>query len=210
MAKAFEAEDGAHVSLELAGSQQLALQIDNGAPCQVFASADQKQMKVAEQTKRIAPGSELEFAQNRLVIVTGPKSDVNSIQDLTHKGLKLVLADKTVPAGSYALRMLAKGGDAFEKSVLGNVASYEEDVRSVLTKVELGEADAGIVYATDARVAHDVRTVELPKEFATSSQYWIAPIEGPERDLSARFVSFVMSPKGQRILTDAGFLSPVK
>jgi molybdate transport system substrate-binding protein len=208
---AFEkANPGAHVVLSFAGSQQLALQINKGAPCAVFASADAKQMRTAEQKGRILPGSVLDFASNRLVIVATPSSKVHTVDDLAKPGIKVVIADAKVPAGSYTVQMLEKAKPGFKKAVMGNVVSFEQDVRAVLTKVQLGEADAGVVYATDAMTAKNLREIELPKELSTSSVYYIAALQDAQGDLGSKFVAFVMSPQGQKVFKDDGFLTPTK
>ncbi len=210
VAKAFETKYPAHVVYSFAGSQHLALQINQGAPCDVFASADQMQMKMAQVSGRISPQNVLTFAMNRLVVVATKKAGVHKIQDLARKGLKIVLADSKVPAGSYTSDMLDKGGAAFKKAVLANVASYEQDVRSVLAKVQLGEADAGVVYATDYAVSHDLEKIELPGKYSTTTEYQIAPLTGPNQELASDFVSFVESPDGQQIFTNEGFVTLTK
>ena len=197
---------GVTVKFSFAGSQQLALQINQGAPCDVFASADQAQMKNAKQSNRIPAKSVLKFAENRLVIAVPEKSEIQSVKDLTKRGLKVVLAGPSVPAGAYAVKMLTKGGEPFKSAVLKNVVSYEQDVRAVLTKVALGEADAGVVYATDIQAAKGVRAIELPAQFETKSAYYIAALNGPHQDAGSKFVSFVMSPEGQKLLSDDGFV----
>lgn len=208
---AFEAQDpSVKVELSFAGSQQLALQINQGAPCDVFVSADQKQIDTAEQSGRINPSNVIKLAENRLVIVTAENSTITDVHDLTKNGLKLVLAGSTVPAGAYTLKMLAKGGDSFKASVLKNVVSYEQDVRAVLTKVALGEADAGFVYATDIKAAKGVRSIELPSMLAITSTYYLAVLNGPRVEMSIKFAAFLRSPQGQKLFTDDGFVAPTK
>jgi molybdate transport system substrate-binding protein len=191
-----------------AGSQDLALQIKQQAPCDVFASADLAQMKVAESSFRINSANVIQFAQNRLAVVASNKSKVMTFQDLAKPGVKVVLADSKVPAGSYALKLLGKVSPKFQAAVLKNVASYETDVRSVLTKIELGEADCGIVYETDEKVAKGVHEIAAPPGVQVGSQYYIAALQGPNSDLAKQFVSFVMSDEGQKILADHGFKVP--
>ena len=191
-----------------AGSQDLALQIKQQAPCDVFASADMAQMKVAETSFRINSANVIHFAQNRLVVVASDKSKVNSLNDLAKPGVKVVLADAKVPAGSYALKLLGKVSPKFQTDVLKNVASDETNVRSVLTKVELGEADCGIVYETDEKVAHGVHELPIPAGAQVGSQYYIAALQGDNNDLAKQFVNFVVSDAGQKILLDRGFKLP--
>ncbi|HEY3779733.1 MAG TPA: molybdate ABC transporter substrate-binding protein [Fimbriimonadaceae bacterium] len=188
-----------------AGSQDLALQIKQQAPCDVFASADLRQMKVAESSFRINAANVIQFAQNQLAVAASAHSKVKTFQDLAKPGVKVVLADSKVPAGAYGLLLLAKVSPQFQTAVLKNVASYETDVRSVLTKVELGEADCGIVYETDERVAKGIREIAVPAGAEVGSQYYIAALQGPNIALAKQFVSFVMSEKGQKTLEDRGF-----
>ena len=162
--KAFEA---AHpwvtITFNFAGSQALATQINAAAPADVFASANNTQMGVVTKAGRIEASASKPFVNNRLVVIY-PKANpagIQALQDLAKPGVKLVLADKSVPVGQYAVSFLdnavkdASFGATYKADVLKNVVSYELDVKSVLTKVELGEADAGIVYTTDAATRHE-------------------------------------------------------
>jgi molybdate transport system substrate-binding protein len=133
------------------------------------------------------------------------------LRDLANPGLKLVLADKSVPAGNYTLQALDKlsadpayGGD-FKERVLANVVSYESNVRQVLSKVELGEADAGMVYATDARAAK-VDTIEIEDKYNVLARYYIAPLKDASHpDAAKRFIEYTLSEEGQRTLESYGF-----
>ena len=147
---------------------------------------------------RLAAGWQV-FARNRLVIVVAPGNPehVRRIADLSRHGLVVVLADPSVPAGKYAAEALADAG------VHVRPASLEDNVRSVLTKVRLGEADAGIVYRTDALSAGSaVATVDLPT--GPVAAYPIAAVDGHGR----QFVDFVLSAQGRQILAQFGFLPP--
>jgi molybdate transport system substrate-binding protein len=193
---AFTRATGRRVTFSFAGSQDLAAQLRNGAPADVLATADQATMRSV--AGRLA-GPARTFARNRLVIVVarGDPKHVRSLADLARRDLAVVLADPSVPAGAYAARALA----AAHVSV--HPRSLELDVRSVLTKVELGEADAGIVYVTDAAAAHGrVGTVPVPD--SPVATYPIAPVTRAGRP----FVAFVLSPVGQRILHRFGFARP--
>ncbi len=158
IAQRFEAEHrGVKVVLNLAASQQLSQQLGQGAPADIFASASTKEMDNAIQARRVAGGSQQTFAHNKLVVIY-PRDNpagLGELQDLANPGLKLVLAAKEVPVGKYGLDFLDKAsqdaafGAAFKDDVLKNVVSYEENVKAVLTKIVLGEGDAGIVYLTD-------------------------------------------------------------
>lgn len=216
--KLFETQNsGVSVTLVYAGSQQLVQQIGQGADADVFASASLKYMQAAVQAKRVSEGASKTFVKNRLVVIY-PKANPGGIidlKDLTKPGLKVVLADKSVPAGQYALDFLDKanqnpGFDPFFKAnVLKNVVSYEDNVKSVYTKVALGEADAGIVYVTDTTIgaADKVSRLDIPDMFSTIATYPIAPIlDSKNADLADAFIAFVLSQEGQAILSRHGFI----
>lgn len=196
---AFEkAHPGTQITLSFAGSQSLVAQIQQGAPADVFASADERSMDAARRETTAAPRV---FARNTLAIAVAPGNPkhIASLADLARPGVAVVLAAPAVPAGHYARTALQKAG------VTVAPKSLEENVRSVLTKVELGEADAGIVYASDITAAgHQVSRVTIPPAVNQTARYPIAPLS---RDATGRaFLAFVLSPAGQRILTRAGFL----
>lgn len=203
------------VVFNFAGSQQLAQQLNSGAPGDVFAAANQRQLDVAIAGGRVGAGTDKPFANNQLVIVTpvDNPAGLHHLRDLARPGVKLVLADAAVPAGQYALTLLdnaraAPGfGPAFADAVLANVVSYEESVRAVLAKVLLGEADAGIVYRSDVTgaVHQDVALVTLPAALNVTAQYVIAPIADSAYPAAAQaFVDFVRSDAGQTILEAYG------
>jgi molybdate transport system substrate-binding protein len=219
--KAFEAKHpGVTVTFNFAGSQQLGQQINAAAPADVFASANQTQMDAVVKSGRIDQGASKPFVNNRLVVIY-PKANpagIQTLQDLAKPGVKLVLADKSVPVGQYALNFLdnavkdATFGASYKDDVLKNVVSYELDVKSVLTKVTLGEADAGIVYTTDAATDTAGKTSQLaiPDSLNVIAVYPIAVIkDSPNLSLAQALVDFVLSPDGQAILTKYGFI-PIK
>jgi molybdate transport system substrate-binding protein len=185
MGKNFEGKHpGAKVVFNFAGSQQLAQQISHGADAEVFASANQKQMDVVVTSGQVAKDSSRVFIKNKLVVFF-PKDNpkhVTKLQDLATPGLKLVLADKSVPAGQYALDFLDKAsattdfGANYKVNVLKNVVSYETDVKVDLSKVGLGEADAGIVYTSDATGYSGVQVnhIDIPLAIQTIATYPIA------------------------------------
>lgn len=215
--KHFEATNpGATVSFNFAGSQQLAQQIAQGAPADVFASANQQQMQVVIRSGQVASGTERTFARNRLVVIV-PKDNpagLKELKDLARPNLKLVLATKQVPVGGYALDFLAKASKlpeytaAYSATVLANVVSYEENVKSVLSKVALGEADAGIVYTSDIALdTSKVGRIDIPDNLNTIATYPIAAIRGSRQaGLAQRFVDYVLSAPGQQILVKYGFI----
>ena len=219
--KLFEADHpGVTAVFNFAGSQQLAQQINEGAPADVFASANKKQMDVVIEAGGIVSGTEQTFAKNRLVVIF-PKDNpagLADLQDLAKPDLKLVLAAKEVPVGQYSLDFLDKAvadqtfAPTFKDDVLKNVVSYEDNVKAVLTKVALGEADAGIVYLSDisGADADKIDRIEIPDELNVIASYPIAPIKESENpDLAQAFIDLVLSQEGQDILAKYNFI-PVK
>lgn len=203
------------VSLNFAGSQQLARQIALGAPADVFASASLMQMQEVIQSGRVAKDVPLTFARNHLIVVvprTNP-SDIQHLTDLTRTGITLVMADAVVPAGQYTREFLRQASAAFsadfQRQVLANVASYEQNVRAVLTKVSLGEADAGIVYKSDVFHTEAVQSLPIPDSLNATAYYPIAPLADSAVDsLAQAFVDFVHTPAAQAILQEHGFKPP--
>lgn len=211
------AHGGAHVAFNFAGSDQLAAQIAQGAAADVFAPANPKQMDVVIKAGEVTGGASATFARNRLVVVYPRENPgrLAALADLARPGLKIVLANANVPAGAYALDVLARAARlpeytaAFSPMVLANVVSYEENVKAVISKVALGEADAAIVYATDAAAVTDgsIAQLSIPNELNTLASYPIAATRRAQNATLARqFVDFVLGPVGQRILAEHGFL----
>ncbi len=209
IATTFEASHpGVDVTLNFAGSNTLRAQIDQGAQADVFASANTKEMDALVSNGLVAEGAPQTFLTNRLVVITPTENPagVSTFDDLTRPGLKLVLAAEDVPAGRYARQMLDNTGADFKTKVLANVVSNEADVKQVLAKVQLGEADAGIVYASDAVAASELPVIEIPSEWNVLAMYPIAPlVNAPQPKLASEFVAFVLSPVGQTILQKWGF-----
>jgi len=218
---AFETDHSAvEVVFNFAGSNQLAQQIAQGAPVDVFASANQAQMTAAIDTGRITAGAQQVFARNRLVLIFPASNPANlaTLNDLAVPGLKLVLAAAEVPVGQYSLDFLDKAsadltfGAGFKDSVLANVVSYEENVRAVYTKVSLGEADAGIVYTSDimGEGSNAVGRLDIPDELNTIAAYPIAALNDALHAEAAQvFVDFVLSEAGQATLARNGFVPAV-
>ncbi len=214
--KAFEeANRGAHVAFNFASSSTLATQINEGAPADVFASADSAQMKVVADKGGVEEATT--FARNSPVIIV-PKGStvVQSLGDLAKPGVKLVLAAKDVPIGNYARQVLANASGAggigadFAARAVANLKSDESNVRAVLSKVQLGEADAGIVYKTDVAAAGgEVRQIEIPAQFNVVATYPIAVVKAARSAaLAHAFTDFVRSEAGQFILQKYGFERP--
>jgi molybdate transport system substrate-binding protein len=211
---------GTTVVFNFAGSQQLAQQINEGAPADVFASANKKQMDVVIEAGGIVSGTQQTFAKNRLVVIfpNDNPAGLAELQDLAKPDLKLVLAAKEVPVGQYSLDFLGKAvadpafSTTFEDDVLANVVSYEDNVKAVLTKVALGEADAGIVYLSDISGADagKVSRIDIPDALNVIAVYPIAPVEESQNpELAQAFIDLVLSQEGQDILAKYNFI-PVK
>ncbi len=204
------------LTFNFAGSQELAQQLAAGAPGDLFAAANQQQMNVAVDAGRIAADAPEVFARNRLVVVVPADNPagIETLQDLARPATKLVLAAPAVPAGRYAVEFLGKASaaadfsPAFSATVLGNVVSYETNVRAVLTKVALGEADAGIVYASDVPADNvQVATLTIPDALNVLAAYPIAVVADSKHSVAAQaFVDYVQSTAGQATLARFGFL----
>jgi molybdate transport system substrate-binding protein len=196
------ANGGTRVTFNFAGSQALATQIQQAAPADVFAAADLANM---DKVKDLA-GTPQNFASNQLQIVVekGNPKDVATVEDLANSDLKVVLAAPDVPAGRYAAEILGKAG------VTVQPVSEEDNVKAVVTKVSLGEADAGIVYVTDVTAGGDkVEGVEIPEELNVLATYPIATVKASKaQDQAQAFMDLVLSAEGQQVLKEYGFLPP--
>lgn len=208
------AHPGVTVAFNFTGSNQLATQINEGAPADVFASANAAQMDVAIESGRVDAGAAQIFVTNRLVVVipADNPAGIASLQDLAQPETLIVLAAEEVPVGRYSLEFLDKAaadpafGTTFKDDVLGNVVSYEENVRSVLNKVALGEADAGIVYSSDMFGASGVQQLDIPDALNILAEYPIAALnDSAYGDAAAAFVDTVLGAEGQAILANFGF-----
>jgi molybdate transport system substrate-binding protein len=196
------ANGGAEVTFNFAGSQALATQIRQGAPADVFASADLPNMAKVEDLV----GTPRSFASNRLQIVVeqGNPKDIKSLDNLGSPDLKVVLAAPDVPAGKYAAEALAKADVTVEP------VSQEDNVKAVVTKVSLGEADAGIVYVTDVTAGGDkVEGVDIAQELNVTATYPIATVKASKaQDEAQAFMDLALSAEGQQVLSRYGFLPP--
>ena len=206
------------ITYNFGGSQALVTQLEEGAQADVFASANVAQMDAAIAAGLVA-GGPLPFTRNRLAIVTPADNPaaIESAADLGKEGILLILAQSEVPAGRYAREsvcLMATGnapyGPDFVERVAANVVSEEEDVRDVLAKVALGEADAGLVYVSDAAAAGDqVHVVDIPDEVNVIATYPVAVLAGGNEALGSAFVAYLLSEEGQATLESYGF-QPVK
>jgi len=191
-----------------AGSDQLALQIQQGAPADVYAAASPKYPELLYHSGLVA--KPVVFATNKLVVIV-PRSNpghVRSVYDLRRSGLRVVIGDKSVPIGSYTRQILDTLG--ITADVAKNVVSEEPDVKGIVAKVALGEADAGFVYSTDAKaVATKVRVVPLPGWAQPPVRYELAVVKASGNQKAARaFVKKVLSARGRQLLKRAGFGLP--
>ena len=191
-----------------AGSDQLALQLRQGAPADVYAAASPKYPELLFHQGFLRKPQV--FATNRLVVLV-PKANparIRSVYDLRRRGVKVVIGDTSVPIGTYTRQILDTLGIADD--VLAQVVSQETDVKGIVAKVALGEADAGFVYVTDARaVAKRVKTIGLPKWAQPPIRYEIAVVRSTKHAAAARaFVARVLSKRGRLALRRAGFGLP--
>ncbi|MGC9497000.1 molybdate ABC transporter substrate-binding protein [Streptomyces sp. WG7] len=196
---------GTEITFNFAGSDTLAASITSGAPADVFASASPRTMATVTDAGATA-GAPSTFVRNQLEIATLPGNPdrISSLDDLAESGLKVVLCDESVPCGAATRQALAAAGLELTP------ASYEQDVKAALTKVELKEADAAVVYRTDVRAAGDkVTGVDFPESAEAVNDYPIALLEeAPNAGAAKAFIDMVKSAEGQRVLTGAGFRTP--
>jgi molybdate transport system substrate-binding protein len=196
------ANGGDKVTFNFAGSQALATQIRQGAPADVFASADLANM---DEVKDLVATPQ-NFASNLLAIVVekGNPKGVKALDDLADPGLKVVLAAEEVPAGRYVKQVLDRAG------VGVTPVSREDNVKAVVTKVSLGEADAGIVYVTDVTAGGDkVEGVDIPDDQNVTATYPIAAVKASrDQEGAEAFMDLVLSAEGQQVLKKHGFLPP--
>lgn len=189
------------ITYSYAGTQTLTTQLTQGAPADLFASADVAHMTTVQSAGLLHSQSVL-FAHNRLEIAVakGNPKGIHSMADLARSGLVVVLADPSVPAGKYAAQALTKAG------VTVHPASLEQQVTGVLSKVALGEADAGVVYHSDIVTSGQVDGVVISDNQNVIADYPIAVLKGAQNQAGAvAFIDFVLSTDGQSILAAAGF-----
>lgn len=206
------ANPGVTVTFSFAGSQTLRTQIEEGAPVDVFASANTKEMEALVTDDFVAGDAAQLFLTNKLVVILPENNPVGieTLEDLAKPGIKLVLAAKEVPVGKYSRESLAlmdaSFGNGFLNKVLANVVSNEDNVKQVSAKVQLGEADAGIVYMSDAVAAPELKSIGIPAELNVIAKYPIAPLVKSENaGLARAFIDYVLSDEGQAILIKWGF-----
>jgi molybdate transport system substrate-binding protein len=205
------------------GSQMLVAQLQQGAPADVFASADKANMDKAVQAG-VIDGDPRELVHNVLTVVlpNNNPANIQTLHDLARPGVKLSLADPSVPVGQYSEQVFDKlaadpdYGSDFKQKTLANVVTREDNVRQVLTRVQLDQVDAGIVYTTDALAANSassgtvqpVKTIEIPTQYNVIAVYYIAPVKGTSHPNAARaWITYLLSQDGQAILAKYGFVA---
>jgi molybdate transport system substrate-binding protein len=218
IATEFQAQNpNVEILFNFASSADLATQLAEGAPADVFASANNSQMNNARDAGRIA-GNPRTFVKNRLVLIvpTDNPANITSLQDLDNEGVQVLLAAEGVPVRDYTNTMLDRlasdpaYGEAYRTAVLANVVSEEENVRQVAAKIALGEADAGIVYVSDVTpdISDSVMAIGIPDTLNTIASYPIAITnDSAQAELAQAFVDFVLSDTGQDSLVAWNFIS---
>jgi molybdate transport system substrate-binding protein len=199
----------ADVRLQFAGSDELAAQIRQGAPVDVFAAADTKLPDALESEGKLeAP---IEFASNRLVLaVPADGAEVTSLRDLERPGTKLVIGAEGVPVGDYTRSALEQLGTARSRAILANVRSNEPDVKGVVGKLTQGAADAGFVYVTDVRAtAGKLKAIDLPADVDATATYAAGVVTAArEPEAAEAFVDDLLSGGCHDALIAAGFSEP--
>lgn len=214
----FEAQQpGSRTRFNYGASSALRTQLEQGARGDVFASADTIQMDQARAAGLIA-GEPQVFARNVLVLIV-PRDNpgrIETLADLARPGLRLITASASVPIAAYTRQMLASMsndpayGTDFGQRVLANIRSEEDNVRAIVAKVQLGEADGGVVYTSDVTpaVAPELRTILIPDSFNVIATYPIAVVQETRQSaLAQRFIDLVLSDTGQGVLARYGFQS---
>jgi molybdate transport system substrate-binding protein len=207
-----EQNPGTKVSTSFGGSSELLTQMEQGAPADVFASADEDKMDIAVQDDLV--NEPQTFARNWPVVIV-PKvnpTGIQRLQDVAKPGTKIVLAQDGVPIAEYAKHILSNAnseyGSNFEQQVMGNIVSREANVRASANRVALGEADATFVYTSDVTedIRHQVQVIEIPENVNVMATYPIATIaESQHPELAQEWIDLVLSDEGQRVLEEYGF-----
>jgi len=210
-----KAHPGVELRLSFASSSQCRMQIEQGAPADVFLSADTENMDPLVKAKLV--DKPVIFAHNTLIIIV-PKDNpagIKSPGDLTKPGVKLITCAPKVPIGNYTRQVIDKMdasgefGPDFKERVLANIVSEEPNVKGIVGKVTLGEADAAFCYVSDVTppVKARVQTIEIPEKMNAIADYPMAVISATaDRELAQAFIEFVLSREGQRILKNRGFI----
>ncbi len=212
----YENETGIHVAFNFDGSQALRTQLENGAYADLFASANMKQMNAVRESGLVNNSSVAIFTRNKLSLIV-PKdnpANIRNLTDLARPGVKIVMGTKDVPVGDYALQIIAKlGNDSaygpdYETEVMANVISQETSVSYVVTKVALGEADAGFAYVSDVTqdMISKIDKIVIPDEYNIIAEYPMGMLmESKYPGESLVFMDLVMSDEGRAVLEKYGF-----
>lgn len=212
-----EAHPDVEILLSFANSATLAAQITAGAPADIFASANELQMAKAIKSGRVDESAVRIFAHNRLTVIAPADNPakIQAVDDLARAGVLLVLAAAGTPIRAYTDAMLVSHnsdyGEDFSERVLGNLVSEESNVRQVVARVALGEADAGVVYQSDALgdIADQLLTISIDERHNQLASYPIAPLnDGSAQELAQAFIRFLRSESAQPILASNGFCWP--
>jgi molybdate transport system substrate-binding protein len=198
---------GGDARFNFAGSDELATQIREGAEADVYAAASPRYPDELHDAGLVEQPRIFATNELALIVPAANPARIESLADVGRSGTRVVIGAPGVPVGDYARTLLAHAG---RTDVLRRVVSEEEDVKGVVGKVALGEADAGFVYDTDARAAGgDVRTVDLPESIQEPVRYPVAIVAGSDQPEDARaFVELLLSERGRRLLREAGFGTP--
>lgn len=212
-AKFNEANPGITITFNFAGSQALRTQIEEGAPADIFAPANSKEMEALITEGFVTANTFRVFLTNQLVVILPADNPaaLKKLEDLAIPGIKLVLAAEDVPVGKYSRQALdlmdTSFGAGYKDKVLANVVSNEDNVKQVVAKVQLGEADAGIVYISDATATPELKSIEIPIDMNVIAEYPIAPITSTKNAvLAEKFIQYILSAEGQTILATWGFV----
>lgn len=210
------ANPGATFAVTTDSSAALRTQIEQGAPVDVFLSADTKNPQALVDGD-LASGDPVPFAANTvaLIVPADNPAKVASPADLAKPGLRLIAAGEEVPITTYADKVVANlatqqaGPGTWSAAVVRNIVSREDNVAAVLARIELGEGDAGFVYATDAAGNDAVATIDIPADANVRATYaGIVPTSAAQPDAAAAFLAWVAGPDGQAVLAPLGFLAP--
>lgn len=201
------------LAVSFAGSQEIAAQLALGAPADLFLSADRTQIDVVVKAKRMSARDVQPFAGNRLCVIVAKRAvnKVESLGDLAKPGIRISLAGEKVPVGAYTNQMFAKAmrelGVTWLDRVRSNVVSFETNVSAIVTRVELGEADCGIVYESDARQAKTATVIGVPKSLNVRAVYFGGVLsDSSQREPAQNFLKFLLSKEGQAVFAKYGFL----
>lgn len=214
IAGSFEQLEAVGIAAGFGSSSQLRVQIEQGARADVYASADEEQMRPLRSAGLLA-GDPIVIAKNRLVVVASSRVDppLVSVADLARPGLRLAAAEPSAPIGAYALQSLdamsrsASVPATFREQVDRNIVTREANVRQIVAKVEIGEVDAAIAYASDIVANRSLKVLEIPPEFNVEARYTAAVLRSASNPtLAQRFLDHLTSDEGQRLLERWGFV----